>query len=295
MKFDSLNIWLTEPCEGGAFLKELGYTDYYGRPQAHFYYEKGISEFDNIFNSEDYIKSGYLCTMAAYVDEMCIFCAKLKGDNLLDFGVARINRKNILSFDVMESDNLRVVKEEDSKHKAKSKLKTAGKIVFAGGGLIAGAIADAIVSTEGKSVNANTELVSGVKFILKYQDSGGVEKSIILYCSERNHHMVELFLNTYYKSELPVQAKNPTPTPSNNCFIATACYRDLYSPEVILLRKFRDEILNKHFFGRIFMKFYYATSPYIYYQLLNHPKISNRVKVALDRLVRLIKLIKFLN
>ena len=176
MKFDHLNVWLTEPCEGGPNLKELGYTDYYGRPQAHFYYENGISEFDRIFNSENYIKAGYVCTMLARVDEMSIFCAKFKGDNLLDFGVARINRKNILSFDVLEIDNLLVVKEEDSKHKAKSKLKTAGKIAFAGGGLIGGAIADAIFSTEGKSVNANTEFVNGVKFILKYKDSNGFEK-----------------------------------------------------------------------------------------------------------------------
>lgn len=292
MKFDSLNVWLTEPCEGGSLLKEIGYTYNYGRPEAHFYYESGISEFDRIFNSENYIKAGYVCTMAASVGEMSIFCAKFKDDNLLDFGVARINRKNILSFDVLESNNLQVVKEDDSKHKAKSRLKTAGKIAFAGGGLIGGAIADAIVSTEGKSVNANTELVNGAKLILKFKDTIGFEKSIILYCSERNRHMVQLFLNTYYKSELPVQANNPTPTSSNNCFIATACYRDLFSPEVILLRKFRDEILNKYFFGRILIKFYYATSPFVYHQLLNHPKISNRVKVVLDRLVNLIRFFK---
>jgi|LSQX01.2.fsa_nt_gb hypothetical protein len=293
MKFDNLNTWLTEPCEGGPFLKELGYTYFYGRPEAHFYYEKGISEFDRIFNSENYIKAGYVCTMLANVGEMCIFCAKFKGEDISDFGVARINRKNILSFDVLESDNLLVVKEDDSKHKAKSKLKTVGKIAFAGGGLIGGAIADAIVSTEGKSVNANTELVNGAKFILNYKDKDGIEKSIVLYCSERNHHLVQLFLNTYYKSELPEQAKNPAKTSNNNCFIATACYRDLYSPEVILLRKFRDEILNKHFFGRIFIKFYYATSPYVYHQLLDRPKISNRLKVALDRLVQLIRFFKF--
>lgn len=293
MKFDNLNVWLTEPCEGGPSLKELGYTDNYGRPEAHFYYEMGISEFDRVFNSENYITAGYVCTLLANVNEMCIFCVKFKSGKLSDFGVARINRKHILSYEVLESDNLLVVKEDDSKHKVKSRLKTGAKIAFSGGGLIGGAVVDAIISTEGKSVNANTEFVKGTKFILKYKDSDGVERSIVLYCSERNYHLVQLFLNTYYKSELPEQAKNLQKTSNDNCFIATACYRDLYSPEVILFRQFRDEVLNKYFFGRIFVKFYYSTSPYFYCLLLNRPYISNRIKIVLNRILQLIRFFKF--
>ena len=288
MKFDNLNIWLTESCDGGPNLKELGYTDVYGHPQAHFYYEKGISEFDRIFNSENYIKAGYLCTMLACVNEMNIFCIKRKGDKLADFGVARINRKNILSLDVLESDNLFVVKEEADKHKPISRLKQDANIAFSNVGLLGGIVIDAVNLTGGTSVNANTELVKGAKFILRYKDSNGLENSIVLYSSERDRHLVQLFLNTYYKPELPVQATNSTTNSSSNCYIATACYRDIYSPEVILLRKFRDEILSKNFFGRIFIKFYYSTSPFIYNHLLKSPKISKRLKSVINKLVRLI-------
>ena len=293
MKLDNLNVWLTEKCASGRSLKEIGYTDVYGHPQAHLYYEKGISEFDKIFNSENYIKAGYICNLNASENEVAIFFLKIKGEKISDLGVACINRENILSFDELESDNLLVVKQEEAKHKTKSNLKMGVKMAFSGSGLLGDTVINAINLTGRTSVDANTELVKGVKFILRYKDSNGLENSIVLYSSERSRHKVQLFLNTYYKAELPEQAKNPIKTSTSNCFIATACYRDLYAPEVILLRKFRDEILNKHFFGRIFIKFYYATSPYVYLQLLNRPKISNRVKVALDRLVQLIRFSNF--
>ncbi len=45
------------------------------------------------------------------------------------------------------------------------------------------------------------------------------------------------------------------------CFIATAVYGNELKPEVILLRQFRDEVLLQSFFGKIFVKLYYAISP----------------------------------
>lgn len=45
------------------------------------------------------------------------------------------------------------------------------------------------------------------------------------------------------------------------CFIATACYGNYNSPEVIVLRDYRDNILLKTKFGRIIVKVYYFLSP----------------------------------
>ena len=45
------------------------------------------------------------------------------------------------------------------------------------------------------------------------------------------------------------------------CFIATACYGDYDSVEVLTFRRYRDErLLNKHF-GRFLVSFYYLVSP----------------------------------
>ncbi|HEX2629785.1 MAG TPA: CFI-box-CTERM domain-containing protein, partial [Chitinophagaceae bacterium] len=45
------------------------------------------------------------------------------------------------------------------------------------------------------------------------------------------------------------------------CFVATACYGDYDAPEVVVLRKYRDDVLGKTFLGRMFIRIYYKVSP----------------------------------
>lgn len=54
-----------------------------------------------------------------------------------------------------------------------------------------------------------------------------------------------------------------TPLPKKGCYIATAVYGSYDCPEVWVLRRFRDNSLDKHCFGRLFIKCYYAVSPTI--------------------------------
>ena len=63
---------------------------------------------------------------------------------------------------------------------------------------------------------------------------------------------------------------NPTSPASNSstgsgegCYIATCVYGSYDAPEVLTLRRFRDEILKKHMLGRMFIRCYYAISPYL--------------------------------
>jgi hypothetical protein len=46
-----------------------------------------------------------------------------------------------------------------------------------------------------------------------------------------------------------------------NCYVATAVYGSYDCPEVWTLRRFRDYTLDKTWYGRLFIKAYYATSP----------------------------------
>lgn len=61
------------------------------------------------------------------------------------------------------------------------------------------------------------------------------------------------------------------------CFIATACYGDYDAYEVIVLRKYRDNVLAPNIGGRLFIKLYYQLSPVLVRAIGN----SERVKIFL--------------
>ncbi|MFH0894884.1 MAG: CFI-box-CTERM domain-containing protein [Bacteroidota bacterium] len=62
------------------------------------------------------------------------------------------------------------------------------------------------------------------------------------------------------------------------CFIATACYGSYDAPEVIVLRRFRDEVLMHSFGGRLFIKAYYFLSPPIASFISRHEKLRQIVR-----------------
>jgi len=73
------------------------------------------------------------------------------------------------------------------------------------------------------------------------------------------------------------------------CFIATACYGSTETPEVLMLRRFRDESLLTSAIGRWFVLIYYKVSPLIARQLVAHPKTAKMVRTwLLDPVTRLI-------
>lgn len=70
------------------------------------------------------------------------------------------------------------------------------------------------------------------------------------------------------------------------CYIATMVYKDGYAPEVVLLRKYRDEELKHRFFGKLFVFYYYKTSPTFVYLTKNIGIVNKAIKWVLDRYVR---------
>lgn len=68
---------------------------------------------------------------------------------------------------------------------------------------------------------------------------------------------------------------------SSKCFIATAAYRSATAAPVVMLRRFRDQVLLKFGPGRRFVDWYYSWSPGAAEWLLAHPVYRYPVLVAL--------------
>lgn len=78
-------------------------------------------------------------------------------------------------------------------------------------------------------------------------------------CPECNQLAVDLFItnngNKCYKCQSKMMKKQ------NGCYIATACYGSYDHPDVLVFRRFRDELLLPLPLGRLFIKAYYTLSP----------------------------------
>ena len=67
------------------------------------------------------------------------------------------------------------------------------------------------------------------------------------------------------KSDTPDTPDKPDDTPTETqvagCYVATAVYGSYDCPEVWTLRRFRDNVLAETWYGRLFIRLYYAVSP----------------------------------
>lgn len=76
---------------------------------------------------------------------------------------------------------------------------------------------------------------------------------------------------------------------SGGCYIATMAYGSYEHPQVMELRKFRDNTLSKSSIGRGFIKTYYKYSPKLVEQLKDKPLVNQTIKSILNTLIRIIK------
>lgn len=71
----------------------------------------------------------------------------------------------------------------------------------------------------------------------------------------------------------------------SGCFIATAAYGSGMADHVIVLKKFRDNILMKNSVGRTLMRFYYKVSPPFADDIKKHESLKTAVRIGLLPLV----------
>ncbi|MCQ2278347.1 MAG: WYL domain-containing protein [Bacteroidales bacterium] len=97
--------------------------------------------------------------------------------------------------------------------------------------------------------------------------------------------------SSYSRPSTSYQPKhNPQPQPRNEgCYIATMAYGDYDHPQVLALRRFRDQKLLTTMLGRLFVRFYYAVSPQMVKVLKGHERINRTIRAMLDRYIEHIR------
>ncbi|MDR1723439.1 MAG: hypothetical protein LBR84_05820 [Tannerella sp.] len=73
------------------------------------------------------------------------------------------------------------------------------------------------------------------------------------------------------------------------CYIATMAYGSYDHPQVMVLRQFRDEVLDKSNFGKWFIKTYYHYSPKLVEKLKNKILINSIIRKILNQFIKIIK------
>ena len=88
-----------------------------------------------------------------------------------------------------------------------------------------------------------------------------------------------------YQSVSGGKRRRPSQRKKKGGFIATCVYGSYDCPEVWTLRRFRDETLGRSFFGRLFIRSYYAAAPIAVRWFGNSSWFRRIWRGRLDRLV----------
>lgn len=76
---------------------------------------------------------------------------------------------------------------------------------------------------------------------------------------------------------------------SEGCYIATAVYGSYEHSQVMLLRGFRDNTLNKSSLGKKIIELYYSYSPSLAAKLKNRHILTSIIRYTLDQFIKIIK------
>ena len=102
-------------------------------------------------------------------------------------------------------------------------------------------------------------------------------------------HFERNYKSGYYTSpKIKLTNKNTSQKKSEGCFVATFAYDSYEHQNVMVLRKFRDEILCNSLSGKLFVKTYYKYSPslVLFFEKIKFPK--SPIKLLIKGLILII-------
>jgi hypothetical protein len=129
---------------------------------------------------------------------------------------------------------------------------------------------------------ANGYIIYSKALILRYRIYGSKLTDSAI--NVRRNILVNLKkgLSEEQKQSIP---ENKISNMQEGCYIATAIYGSYDAPEVLTLRHFRDSVLAKKYYGRLFIRVYYYLSPSLAVKLKRTKHINSLIKWGLDKCV----------
>lgn len=220
-----------------SFGVELGMTQVWEQYKEKFttvHYVSGVDEFDEYFKKVKFHETDSILRILSCINGI-VFMITHK-DKAMFFA---FYRNQIL--ELRTEDNIEI------SVRAINRVTKTLKSFLPVAPMVAGLIADSFVKIDSRKVKGKI-----YRLILS---ENGKENQIIFTSTNENNH--KILTDTFVKKHLT----NTIPEKDKRCFIATACYGDCDSPEVIILRDFRDRVLLTTTLGRLFVKIYYKISP----------------------------------
>lgn len=273
-------MWITKECEDlGSIITKVEKIEMTMHKQALIYYKSGLNEVDKVFQDSYYFRHGYICEINFQVNGVVLYFNKYEynSDYIKDFGMFIINRESLIEYNEYESEPLEFVKFEQYKHRMKYMTRKAFGLT------------GELVAAIGKKVDKleNTYYSPAIIFNVKYYDQNNEIKTIEFYTLKEYSDEMRIIFNMFFVRDLEEELKNINPNSESSCFIATACYNNLYCPEVMKFREFRDKYLLKNEIGCFFVKLYYNLSPRLI-KILTKQQLEFVKINFLDRIYKLI-------
>jgi len=131
------------------------------------------------------------------------------------------------------------------------------------------------------------------EYLVSRNESGLIcERPDVIINHDIEEWRYEKYKKIYYESGAAEKIRKDykaTNQNSQSCFIATATFENMNAPEVVFLRKWRDETLMKSLFGQLIVQIYYIISPSISFIISKSRILRNIAKSLLLRMINKIK------
>lgn len=245
----------------GKLLIDSGYLTIHNEPFPMIHYVSGIKKFDEQFNSKEFSETNFCHGMIFYENAIVFY----------------IFNSEIMIKESYSKSSLIEIKLSEKKRVKIRNINSVSKFLKTGaiGGSLVGSLVTTAIGTVSdkltdKFKGITSKEVDGLIYELYFKFDDGSTNIIKISCIDEYYKDVNKFLVSRNITE-PIEK-------SSACYIATVCYNDNMAPEVVKFREFRDNFLNKYYFGRMFISFYYNNAESLSIKLSRRPLVNALIK-----------------